>query len=224
MPSGAALRSLYRIMKDRTSVTFRDQTALGTYTDIAVDDAWRRPSELSEGAPSLGVYTKAMEDWLFPQSMLSASQYPTPGDIVRWTNTRTSVVENWTVLSVAEVGALGAFRLSCIELALQNGLRGTCTISRPDNTKDAAGRMALTSYSTVAASVPCRIQPTDSSPADVFERRTTPDLSTVYLGYTVDIRAKDRLTDDASQVWTVLETRAPNRLDEMFSADLERVL
>lgn len=139
MPSAAALRRLYTRMMDKVSVTFRDQTALGVYTDIAVDDAWRRPTELAEGAPSLGVYTKGTEDWLFPQTMLSASQYPTPGDIVRWTNSRTSVVENWTVLSVGEAGALGAFRLTCVELALQNGLSGTCTISRPTNAQDAAG-------------------------------------------------------------------------------------
>lgn len=226
MIPAAWLRRRWRMMPDRVTTSIRAQTALGMYDGgTAVPDSWWRSNSggTVEADPSFGVYTAGRRTWFVPKERYAA--VPAVGDLlVSPISPIDPVAYTWTILGVDHVGALGTWSLETISLALAAALRGTVTVARPDNTRDAAGRMALTAYTAVATAVPARVQPTDNAAADVLERRTMPNSSTCYLGYAVDVRAKDLVTDNLGNKYTVLASRLPSRLDELQVLDLEQVL
>lgn len=223
MINASRLRRLYRIMPDRVTVGFRRQTALGTYAaGVDVADAWWRPAAggTTEHDPSSGVYTRSDREWYFPKT--AYAQTPAVGDLLDSpVSTIDPATATWTVLGVDHAGALGAWKLTSVSLAIVTALRTLLTFERPSNTQDAAGRMSLASYSTLAANVPARVQPQDSEAGDVLGRRTLPKHFTAYCTQQVAVRAKDRATDGAGTAYTVLGYREPERLDALFAVDLE---
>ncbi len=223
MINAAALREMYAgLMPDRVTVGYREETSLGTYASaVSVGDAWWRPGGSGELAPSDGVAIKSLRTWFFPKTAFAG--VPAIGDlIVSPVSTIDPVAATWTVLGSNDVGALGAWSLDTISLQLQAGLRGTLTFSRPDNTRDAAGRPALSNYSSYASSVPARVQPEDGAAGEVLGRVTIPRMFTAFLGTRVAVRARDRAYD-GSVYYTVKSSQMPERLDELQRIELESV-
>ncbi len=223
-PSGRLFRRLWRTMPDRVPIVFQTQTAPGVYTSGNVTDCWWRPGGSGEAAPSQGVYTRSLRTWFIPKEKRITS--PNVGDLIVGNYTDGPFVDpltTWTVLSISDVGALGAWSCDSISLQLQADLRDSGTISRPTNAQDAQGRMSLLTYTPVASGVPCKVQPMDSLAGDVFDRRTIPNQLAGYLGYFLDVRAKDVLSVNGAN-YTIKATTQPERIDVLQTLELELIL
>lgn len=213
-------RSEFRFWPDRENATYRRQTDVGVYDSFplayAGGAARRRAVSLKEVAASAGAYTGRDRAWLVPDAVMPDGLTPRPGDQLRDSDN-----VDWTVGEV-QTGKFGnTHRCLCRALAVVNELSATGTLSRPDNTQDAAGRMALTSYAAVG-SVACRVQPQDSAAADVFDRRTTPLKYVAYLATPLAARAKDRFTV-GGVAYTVEGFRNPERVWDLMALDLTLV-
>jgi len=221
----ARLRGLYaRLMPDRVTVTYRAQTALGVYQSpgASVADAWWRPGGTTELAPSAGVALLSLRKWYFPKSAYTGP--PAVGDLIVNPVTAIDPVSvTWTVVGGNDAGALGTWELDCLSLQLQAALRGSLTFERPSNAQDAAGRMALSSYSAVASGVPARVQPEDGAAGEVLGRVTIARRFTALLGVRVAVRARDRAYDGTTY-YTVVSSEMPERLDELQRVELEQIL
>lgn len=226
MPIPASwLRKQWRMQPDRVTAGYRATTGVGTYAAaVSVRDCWWRPAEggVIEAAPSAGAYTAAHRTWYFPKGRYAG--VPAVGDVLDGPASAIDpVAAAWTVLGVDHAGALGCWALLAVSLQLQAALRGTLTFSRPDNTRDAAGRPALTNYTAYASAVPARVQPQDGAAGEVMGRVTVPRRFTAYLGTRTAVRGKDRAHDGATY-YTVVESSMPERLDVLQEVTLEQVL
>lgn len=222
MIDAAELRGYWEIMPDRVTVGYQEQTALGTFaTSVSVANAWWRSQGTSELAPSLGVVTAARRTWYFPKSAY-ASQ-PAIGDLItNPTSTIDPVAFTWTILDVGHAGALGAWELGTISLALQSDLRSTITFSRAGTERDSAGRPSPT-YTAYASNIACRVQPEDGAAGEVFDRVTLPSRFTCFLAQRVAVRAKDRAVS-GGVTYTVISSESPDRLDDVQRVTLETIL
>lgn len=210
---------MWRQMPDRVAITYREQTTPGVYTSSTVYDCWWRPQGQSEGGPSQGVYTRAYRDWYMPLERRSTP--PEIGDvIVSPVSGIDPVSSSWTVLSVTQAGALGAWQCGTVCLALQAGLRQTCSVERPTNAQDSAYRASLATYTSVASGVSCRLQPQDGNANDVAGRVTIPRRYTLYLGQRVEVRAKDVVIVSGVR-YTVVASLTPDQLTDLQTCDLE---
>ncbi len=232
MTMAAMTRDEWRFWQDRENATLRKQTALGVYdshplaaTGGAVK---RRAPTWKEMTASAGAVSAKNLVWLLPDANLPDGVTPRAGDQVRGAGD-----VDHTLLEVA-VGKFGnTHRCVSIALSVVYELSATGVLSRPDNAQDAAGRMALTAYAAAGEPVRCRVQPEDSAAADVLERRTVPRKFTALLDTPVAVRARDVFTVTtyvsaggavaATQAYTVLGFRNPERLDSLMSLDLELI-
>lgn len=205
----------------RENVTFRKQTAVGTYTDYALSATGgavkRRAISYRELAASAGAYTSQDKNWLLPLANLPAGPVlPAPGDVIRDSDS-----VDWTVGEVT-VGKFGlTHKCVCRALAVVNALSATGTLRRSANSADSAGRPGLAAYSTVAT-VTCRVQPEDSDAAELLDRVTIPRRYTAYLATPVVVRAHDAFLVGAT-TYTVLGFRNPERIWDLQSLVLESI-
>lgn len=197
-------------------VTFTSARIAGDVT-VTVEDATIDWVSLREAAASNGAYQIGDTKFTVRRSALADLGGAKVAD--RVTRADGSV---WTVLSAAPPGIEGVWNLTTRNLTLANDLRGTGTLSRPVTAQTAAGRSAKTSYTDVAANIPCRVQPEGGTAADSLGQRTMPKRYTAYLGQQVDARASDRFVC-AGVTYTVLEVRQPERIDQLMSLGLERI-
>lgn len=165
-----------------------------------------------ESSPSYGVYTK----WDIKVCISTGDiEYdPKPRDTILW-NTRT-----YTVLEVTTTNWADFHTIIARDLILHSDLRDSGTLSRPSNTQDSAGRAALTSYTTVTSSIPCRVQYQPSTAVDQYGRRHIQERYTAYVGVLLDARAKDRFTV-GSDIYTIVGVRNPERIDQLQELDLQ---
>jgi len=208
------------IFDNLESVTYTSVRTAGNVS-VAIGDAGYYPQGLSEGAPSYGVYTKGRSKFSIRMSLLESVGGAKPRDYV----TRADGVAH-TVLQADAGNITAVWQLSTVNLALAADLRGTCTLSRPVLARDAAGRPAKASYTTVAADVPCRVQPLADLPGQggqTNDKVTLPQRYTAYLAYTVDARANDRFVS-GGVTYSVYAAGNPERIDELFNLTLEIVL
>ncbi|HEY1191551.1 MAG TPA: hypothetical protein VGE74_28220 [Gemmata sp.] len=201
------------------SVTFTSVRRSGNQTVTGITDATFDFVGIREAAQSGGVYQAGDVSFSIRQSLLNGVGGAKPGDQV----TRASDGQTYTVLSAIPTVMTRVWDLTCRNLILAADLRSTGTLSRPELAQDSAGRPALASYTDVAADIPCRVQPEGGSATETFGRVTMPKRYTAYLGVQVDARAKDRFVSDGV-TYTVLEMRAPERIDQLMSLTLEKVL
>jgi hypothetical protein len=186
---------------------------------VEVEDATFDFISLKEAAASRGVYQAGDVSFSIRQTLLAGLGGAKPGDTVL----RSADGQTYTVLTAVPTVMTRVWDLVCRNLILANNLRQLGTLTRPTNTQDSTGRAALTNYTSVAADVPCRVQPEDETASDVLDRRTMPQQFTAFLLTQVSARAKDRFTCDGV-TYTVLGVRNPERIDELMSLTLEKVL
>jgi hypothetical protein len=201
------------------TVTFTSTRNSGDVTIDNIADATFAFTALKEAAPSKGAYQAGDVTFSIRQALLASAGGAKPGDRV----TRAADGQTYTVLSAVPTVVTKIWNLTCRNLILANDLRSTGTLSRPTNAQDGAGRPTLASYTDIATDVPCRVQPEGAAAADVLERRTIPARFTAYLGQQVDARARDKFVSDGA-TYTVLEVRAPERIDQLMELVLEAVL
>jgi len=234
MDMAAATASEWRLWQNRENCTLRKQVALGLYDSHLLQAtggaAKRRAPTWKEMTASAGVVSSRNLVWLVPQANLPEGVAPRAGDQIRATETATGLEIDHTVLEV-QVGKFGqTHRCVTIALAVVYELAQRGVLTRPDNTQDAAGRAALTSYSAVG-SVWCRVQPQDSQAGEHLGRVTTPRKFTALVDTPLAVKAKDVFTVTTYvtpggavagvQAYTVLGFRNPERLDQLMSLDLE---
>lgn len=210
----------WRFWTGRENLTLCKQTAVGIYDSHPLTAtggaAKRRALTFKEMAASAGAYTGSDRAFLLPQANLPTGVVPAAGDVIR-----DAADVDWTVGDVTVGKFAQTHKCVCRALAIVNALGKTGTLTRPDNTQDSAGRMALTSYSTVGTSL-CRVQPQDSQATDVLDRRTIVRKYVAYLATPLAVRARDVFTVDG-QAYTVLGFRNVERIWDLMSLDLELV-
>lgn len=206
------------IIDNLEAVTFTSVRTAGNES-VEVDDASFDFVTLKEAAASNGVYQAGDVSFSIRQSLLVDLGGAKPGDLVL----RASDGQTYTVLTAIPTVFTKVWDITCRNLILANDLRQTGTLSRPSNAQDAAARPTLASYTVVAENIPCRVQPMGGSVADVFDRKTIPQRFTAFLGVQVEAHAKDKFVA-GGVTYTVLEWQNPERIDELMSLTLEKVL
>jgi hypothetical protein len=217
---------------DREDASLRVLTAPGRYDALPLTAPGgavkRRAITWKEMAASAGAYTSRDRAWILPRVNLPDGVEPKPGDIVR----DLSDVD-WTVGDVT-VGKFGnTFKCVCRALAVVNELSAVGVLTRPDGTRDAAGRQAQASYAAVGEPVRCRVQPLDSQAGDAMERRTIPRQFAAYLACPLAADARDVFTvtsydsyggnPTGTVAYTVKGFRNPERLWDLMQLDLELI-
>ncbi len=205
------------IFDNLEAVTFTSVRNAGNRS-VDVVDATFEFVTLKEAAASRGVYQAGDVNFSVRADLLADVGGAKPRDTV----TRENDGQTYTVLTAVAGTITRCWNLTCRNLILAADLRSTGTLSRPSNAQDTAGRPTFSSYTDVAADIPCRVQPENSSATDAMGRRTMPKRYTTYLGTQVDARAKDRFVSDGV-TYTVLEVREPERIDQLMSLVLERI-
>lgn len=183
---------------------------------------YQRP--LAEAAPSKGVYLKFDLDVSVGSDTLAF--VPKPGDVVQWTGAPDLVRWaglNYTVLTVATSNWTLCHQLHCRNLILALDLRDTGVLKRPVLAQDSARRQSLGGYTTIADSVPCRLQPAGGDVIDALQRKTLVQRFTAFLGVQVVAEAKDKFTVNG-QDYTVTGFHQPQRIDEVCTLDCELIL
>lgn len=217
----AATRSEWKWWPEREDATLRALAGVGQYADHALSAPGgavkRRALTWKEQTASAGAYTARNLVFLVPDENLPTGVKPQAGFLIV-----DGAAVSHTVLEVVAGKFGNTHRCTTIALALAYALSETGTLERPDNTQDAAGRMALTSYSAVGTSR-CRVQPQDRGAAEVMERKTMPLHFTAFLETPLAARARDRFVC-AGTTYTVTGVRNPERLDALQELTLERVL
>lgn len=236
MDMAAATADEWKFWPGRENCILRKQTAVGEYDAHEMratgGSCKRRAPTWKEMTASAGAVSSRNLVWLLPHVNLPDGVRPRAGDLIRATESDTGEEIDHTILDV-QVGKFGqTHRCVTIALAVVYELSAIGVLTRPDNTQDGAGRMALASYTEIAR-VRCRVQPQDSDAGDHFDRRTAAQRFTAYLDTQLQTRAKDVLTVTSYvspggaisgvQSYTVLGYRAPDRLDQLPALDLELI-
>lgn len=208
-----------QVIDNLEAITYTSVATAGD-TTVSITDAafYRTSSGLAEGAPSQGVYVKATGRFTIRGSWLSGVGGAKPADTI--TRGDGSV---WTVLRAMPPVISGVWQIDTIDLILSNGLVQNGALSRPSNTgQDAAGRQALTSYTTIASNIPCRVQPVGGDAADPLDRRSIPQRFTAFLGQQITPQALDMFVVGSTS-YTVLDFKMPERIDELMTLSLELI-
>lgn len=200
-------------------VSFVSVRSGGNQTVTGITDATFDFVSLKEAAASNGAYQAGDVSFSIRQSLLTGVGGAKPGDQV----VRTSDGQTYTVLTAIPTVMTKVWDLTCRNLILAADLRSTGTLSRPVVAQDSAGRPTLASYTDVAADIPCKVQPEGGSAGEVMGRVTIPKRYTAYLGSQVDARAKDKFVS-GGVTYTVVEMRQPERIDQLMTLTLEKVL
>jgi hypothetical protein len=206
------------IFDNLEAVTFTSARTAGDQS-VEIDDATFDFIGIKEAVASRGVYQAGDVTFSIRQALLTDVGGAKPGDRVY----RASDGQTYTVLTAVPTVVTKVWDVTCRNLILANDLRRTGTLERPTGKQDHTGRAALKNYTTVAADVPCRVQPIDDAADDTFGRRTMPQRYNAFLGIQVTAHAKDRFVCDG-QAYTVLAVRDPEKITDLMSLVLEKVL
>lgn len=205
------------VIDNLEAVTFASARTAGNVT-VSVTDATIDWVTLKEAAASRGVYQLGDAKFTIPRAALAAVGGMKPADTI----TRATDGRVYTVLSVTPPGIEGVWNAVGRDLILAADLRSTGTLSRPTTVQDAAGRPAKTAYTTVAADVPCRVQPEGGTVANPLDLLTIPKRYTAFLAQTVDARANDKFVC-AGVTYSVIALNDPERITDLPSLTLERI-
>lgn len=211
----------WKMWAEREDAVLRSRTAVGvfdshplTYTPGGA--VKRRAITYKELVASAGAYTGQDRAWLIPSQVLPTGVTPRPGDVVR-----DSTGADWVIGDVT-AGKFGlTYKCVCRNLALTNGLTASGVLKRAASAKDAAGRPANATYSTVAT-VACRVQPEASGTEEVFDRLALPTHYTAFLAEPVTVLAHDRF-EVGGVAYGVKGYENPARIWELMSLKLELV-
>jgi hypothetical protein len=187
-------------------------------SSVPVLDAGMYLGAITEHAPSNGAYQRIDAKWSIRFSLLAPLGGAKPGDTI---TDSSSLV--WTVITATPPVISGVWQISSLRLEIAPAFAQLGTLTRPSNTEqDSAGRQGLITYSTIAANVPCRLQPISGDAGDIQERRGMPRRFTAFLGSQVVPQSLDIFTV-AGQGYTVLGFRNPQRIDELQTLTCELI-
>jgi hypothetical protein len=194
--------------------TVRYRAAGGTFADVSTRRAARYLVTSREAQRSNGVYLAGDEKFTLPAE--DFPDQPRPGD--RLTHGGRDLV----VIDSSGGLMLKFWSVSVRSLTLAYALRDLATVRRPNPTPDAAGVRAA-NPATLAADVPCRLQPDgwDAVP-DLDGRLTTRSRYVCYLGQPLTLAAGDALLVNG----VLYEATAQSdiaQIDELTSVRCERI-
>lgn len=182
-----------------------DPYAVATYERETVSDAWKRAVSVAEMAASQGVYLKLDKTWSMPKELLADS--PSPGDVITPADGT-----NWTILDVAEAGALGVWVSTCRNLSLVWGLTDTIDIERPLITHDASGA-AVREWSAVYSQLRARVQILTQSESEGRGIFGFESVFTVIVERQLLLTWEDRIKLSDGRYLDLKEYRNPERIE-----------
>lgn len=210
----------WRMWTQREDATLRVQTAVGVFDSHPLEETGgavkRRVLTFKEMAASAGVYVNSDRAFLIPDEVLPEGVRPSPGDQVRDADDI-----DWTIGEVSVGKFANTHKAICRALEIVEALKVTATLKRPVSAKDAAGRPALATTTTIGT-VKCRVQPEDSDASESFDRIAMPTKFTAYLATPLTVQAHDQFVVGAV-TYTVLGFRNPARIWDLMSLALELV-
>jgi hypothetical protein len=176
---------------------------------------------VSEAAVSNGVFLKNDEVLTFALGALvdgtGTAFDPKPRDFATPSGKAARVV-----LEVAEYRMLRYWSLKVRDLILAYDLHDSATVSRPAPTAAATG-MRTPALATLAAAVPCRLQPEETArELDTMAKSTSRKGYTAYLGQALALLAGDVITVSGVK-YEVLEQSKIANFDTLASVACERL-
>lgn len=212
MITRTSMKSKWRLMPCREAVTFKHQTAVGTYTSYAISDAWWRDLNDKEKQASRGVYVEHERNWFLPLELLTVDV--AVGDVIVDSDSN-----NYTVLSLGSVGGLGVGKYNAVNLALAAGLRDSISILRPMNTIEDSGLRTPT-YAAVYSSIAAKIQEVEGQREEIFGKVGFRQKFNVFVGQRVTVTTEDRV-QLGSTVYQIQSYTNPDRIDELMQLGVE---
>lgn len=232
MSVATAMRAAWRLMPDRTTITFREQTSPGVYSTETVRNCWRRSRRLVEADNSGGVYRFQQDDWFIPKEM--RPRQPGPSDIVRLASVTSmrspyyGLDGDYIIIAggVGEVGALGCWQCTTTIPFLKSGLTDTVTIYRPTFAAGDGARNVEVGRIVVVSGVSCKIQPTPPNAAvEVFGKLQIPNNARCFFSTQFDVQGHDYLVDDVTgEQWSIVSEEFTAMLGVLMAIDIERML
>ncbi len=210
-----AMQAKYTLMPNTQSVTFSQQTAVGVYSDTAIGTAWYRDLNDKEKATSRGVYVEHERNWFIPK-LLYPTQ-PMPGDVVT-----DGDGNEYTALSMGEVGGLGTWKVRSVNLVIAANLRQLVSIYKPTNTQDTSGNRVPT-YAAQYTALAGRIQPLGGDRTDVQGKLGILPSFACYLATQVVVTTEYQVRCDGVN-YQVRAFSNPERIDELMQLTLEVLL
>lgn len=213
------LRKGWQKMPDRRTVSYQTRTGVNPSTygsAFSVTNAFHRNYVVSPAAESNGVYVVSRADFYFPKSA-NATLSPKVGDL--FTDASAATVpytgKAWSVDTVAEAGALGAWMVGCVAPEIQAAVDVVVTIYRPNASYTNSGLRKTTPQSSVFSGNGW-IQQTNATAGDHIGKREMANVFSVYLpaNFSVAVQAQD-IASVAGVTYTILEYVPARELSEL---------
>lgn len=226
------LRGYWRRVPDRRSVTYYRRVTVGppsTYTSFDASDLWHRAYMNSPHPGNPGVYVVYTADLFLPKETnptIATTAPPLPGDQIQDASAvripRTGRL--WTVNTVAEAGAEGAWQLGCVFPAIVNAVGIPIKIQTPVRDETPSGLRISDTWTDVSSQT-AWIQAYDSTAADHLGKRQIPHRATLYLPTAIAIpEAQDTVYDvDNERRYTIKKVRPAADLMSLMELDVERL-
>lgn len=232
MPStyrAALMRRFWRNVPDRRSMEHLVRYAAsppGYNPSIApVADMWHRNLVRETGPGNLGVYLVSNCEFYLPKIGAAGTTYspvPVPGDRINDAIQATAVYTNsvWTVYRVEEVGALGAWKLSCVTPSIAAGFGLAVSIQAPTEVVTDSGLRAISGWTEVSGQTGW-LQRTDAEvDGDIQGKRATPRNGTVYVPLAFEVKSQYSVLVSSSR-YTIKDVRYPRDFADMMELDVE---
>lgn len=180
-----------------------------------VSDVVRHAISKRELAASNGVYVP--DDVVFRLPSATATVRPKPRDTIE--DNEGTV---WTILEVGRIVGTKRYRCVCRDLIIHEHLDTDVELWVCTNAQDAGGGRSP-SFA-LSQTIAGRIQPVQGDTEDRLGKRTTRKLYQIFLASEpTSISTQDQFRDSGGVVYQILGWRNPERIDELFVADVERV-
>lgn len=212
------LQSFWDLVPLRKTCSYGKRTAINVYAFSPVRETFYRNLAVSEGAPSVGKYTKAKKYWFAPKSENTALA-PAVGDV--WVDG----AETWRVLTVEETGGQGTWKLGTVKLDLPAATKDTISIFRPDVGSDSRGMRQTTAGTTVASGLTAAVVVFDAAggfpvTAGLYnEEFQRPGVYRIFLYDFFNAQAQDIVTDQNGTKYSVANVVSPSSLEDLAGMD-----
>lgn len=212
----AAIANDYKIWANRESVALISVARTRT-TQNSLTDCKRRAPSYREQIASGGAVRSDDLVWLVPTAVLPDGVDPKPADRIREANGT-----EWTVLAASLNTLRTWWRLETRNMVVVENLRELISLWRPENGQDfASGRKPT--FRPVSLGIPARIQETLAETQDRLGKRQTVKRYQVAVGERIYPEALDQIRDSAGNVYQVLSSESPDRIDQLQIINVERV-
>lgn len=229
---GSRLRQYWRRMPDRRNVTYYRRTLVGPpslFTNFPAYDLWHRRYVNATHPGNPGVYVVYQADLYLPKETnptIATTAPPLPGDQIQDAPAtripRTGRL--WTINTVAEAGAEGAWQLGCVFPAIVAAVGIPIKVQRPVINQTPSGLRISDSWTDLTSQT-AWIQDYDGTAGDHLGKRQIPNTATLYLSTQIAVsEAQDTVYDVTNDVrYTIKKCRPALDFLTLQELDVERL-